>query len=204
MTYGEVVEMLKEKSQKQKQTEPSTGIDPKTDVERRFSDLNEIARFIGEDAILADELYQSDDESLKILAVLIDIPKSYTKDELYKRCEDLEITECGEKFCEKIIAHSTYAVQLVDEWSMLKNSVSKKAFAYYILGELAKIKNKISDDFFANYIEIIRKEIFTEPEEVKKAMNKALIRMTGRDKKVQELGKSALKEIKKQLNFISN
>ena len=146
------------------------------------------------DPFLADELYASNNHDLKVLAAHIDDPESYTKDELEKRSDQLYLSPFGEKFCQKVMAKSPYAVHFVDMWVKSDNA-SMRCFGYLTLQELAKLKNNLADDFFSDHLEGIASRIPNASEDAKKCMISALSSIAKRSEGLQQASLKLLHDI---------
>ncbi len=180
MTLEEVAEKLKDKSSKTARgwTPDDTHGDETYGL--NFTRILEVARGMKTDAVLADELYASTNHDMKVLATVIDDPKSYTLDELYKRTEQLYPSPFAEKFCRQVLAQSDHAVHFINEW-IAEGNDAEKAFAYYTLGEVAKLNKRLSDDFFANYLDDISDNVHQESDFVKESMHWAIKSICARD-----------------------
>ncbi|MFN2424454.1 MAG: DNA alkylation repair protein [Cryomorphaceae bacterium] len=159
-----------------------------------FSTIRKIAEDIPTDAVLADELYACANHDLKVLATYIDDPRSYTRDELNMRKNQLYPSPFAEKFCRRILAHSEHAVHFIDEW-IACDDCEYRAYAYLALSELAKKKNGLSNEFYAKCLEGIAVKIQGENEEVKKAMCNAMVSIGQRDERLREKSMMVAKEI---------
>jgi hypothetical protein len=148
--------------------------------------LKNLARQLPKDPVLADELYQEEDEMLRVLATYIDAPDSYTRDELHKRADSLTPSPCAERFCTNVVARSPYAVHFIDEWANCSKG-DFECYAYHTLAEVARQKNCLSDDFYANYLRNIASKIDEAPETVRVAMMHALKSIASRDAKLKRM-----------------
>jgi hypothetical protein len=164
-----------------------------------YSQVQKVAREIKPDPCLADELYCCQNYDMKMLATLIDDPKSYTRDDLEKRSAQLYPSPFSEKFCQLILANTDYAVHFIDEWSH-SNDQNLKIYAYNTLAEIARRKSNLSVEFFSRYFKNILNHSENEPKDVQEAMNQAAEAISSRDEKLrlknfQAAGKAADKSL---------
>lgn len=146
-----------------------------------FSKVQEVAKDLENDAVLADELYGTRNHDMKVLATMIDDPKSYTLDELNKRAEQLYPSPFAEKFCKRVLANSEHAVGFINKWLYCEDC-DLKAYAYMTLSEVARKPNNLSSDFFAKQLQTIASTFANEKSEVKEAMHGALTAIACRNK----------------------
>lgn len=142
--------------------------------------VQKVAKKIGVDAVLADEIYSGSNHDLKVLATYIDDPDAYTLDEMSDRIEQVYPSPFSDKFCENVVAKSSYAVHFIDVWKNSKEA-DKRCYAYSTLASVAKQKNSLGEDFFVDHINSISGCIKDEPRHVRKAMYKAMINIGCRD-----------------------
>jgi hypothetical protein len=150
-----------------------------------YSKVQEVARELPLDAVLADELYASSNHDMKVLATMIDDPKSYTLDELSKRADQLYPSPFAEKFCRQVLAYTDHAVHYIDKWLDCQDC-NLQAYAYITLSEIAKKSNKLSDDFFAAHLDRIARTISTEPADTREAMSAAVHSIAARNAKLHQ------------------
>ncbi len=161
-----------------------------------FSKIQEVAKGLENDAVLADELYGTRNHDMKVLATMIDDPKSYTLDELNKRAEQLYPSPFAEKFCKRVLANSEHAVGFINKWLYCEDC-DLKAYAYMTLSEVARKQNNLSSDFFAKQLHTIVSTFANEKPEVKEAMQGALTAIASRN----EVLKQHAMEVSEQLGL---
>jgi hypothetical protein len=149
-----------------------------------YAKVQEVAREMHHDAVLADELYASSNHDMKVLATFIDDPKSYTLDELTQRANQLYPSPFAEKFCKQVLAHSVHAVYFVDKWLACEDC-NLQAYAYITLSEIAKRQNKLSDVFFAMHLDAIALTFTKAPADVQYAMKCAAESIAGRNERLR-------------------
>lgn len=156
--------------------------------------VHKMAKKIGIDAVLADEIYSGTNHDLKVLATYIDDPEGYTLDEMSDRIEQVYPSPFSDKFCENVVAKSNHAVHFIDVWTNSKEA-DKRCYAYSTLASVAKQKNTLGEDFFVDHINSISGCIKDEPRHVRKAMYKAMINIGCRGNFLKEASMAAARRV---------
>lgn len=131
--------------------------------------LRQLAKEIGKDSALADELYHSNIVDAKILGTLIDAPESYSRDEIQKRSEQLYPSPFAQQFSYNVLAKCAHAIHFIDLWSHSQEE-DLKVYAYYALQKVAKCKNSLSQAFYFDRLTTISRDIHHVSDEVAEAM----------------------------------
>jgi len=145
-----------------------------------ISKIQEVAKGLHNDPILADELYGTQNYDMKVLATMIDDPKSYTLDELTQRANQLYPSPFAEKFCKQVLANTDHAVHFIDKWLACEDC-NLQAYAYITLGEIARKSNNLSDEFFAAHMLTISETMDDQTDDIKTAMKGAVKSIAGRN-----------------------
>ncbi len=133
------------------------------------SSIRQLAKEIGQDCVLADELYNSNILDAKILATFIDDAESYSRDEMLRRSEQLYPSLFAKYFAYNVLAKCSHAVHFIDDWSHSLDE-DLKVYAYYALQKLAKCKNSLSQAFYFDRLTTISHDIHHVSDEVSEAM----------------------------------
>lgn len=170
MTVNEVHESLHALRSNQEKTVLSA-IDSEGNIKLglNVACIRQLAKEIGQDSVLADELYNSDILEAKILATLIDHPESYSRDEMLMRSKQLYPSDFAKYFSYHVLAKCTHAVHFIDDWSH-SNDEDLKVYAYYALQKMAKRKNSLSQAFYFDRLNTISRDIHHVSDEVAEAM----------------------------------
>ncbi len=164
-----------------------------------LSKIQAVAKEMQNDAVLADELYGSTNYDMKLLATLIDDPKSYTLDELTKRADQLYPSPFAEKFCRQVLANTEHAVHFIDKWLDCEDC-NLQAYAYITLSELAKKQNNLGNDFYASHLRTIEDTIATETEDVRQAMQAAVKAIATRNETLRQKASLVAEIVKLSMN----
>jgi 3-methyladenine DNA glycosylase AlkD len=158
--------------------------------------LRKLAKQVGRDHDLAMKLWASDNYDAKVMGLLIDDPKTLTREQVEKQVEQLQMGMLSHVFasCDATLGKSPIAVEVADEWMDSKHDMRRRC-GFLLLYELSKDKRKSAPDdaFFARRIVQIEKTVQSEENWVRDAM---WVAMLGMGKRNKALNKSALRVAK--------
>jgi 3-methyladenine DNA glycosylase AlkD len=150
-----------------------------------------LAKQIGKDRQLAQELWASDNYDAKVLGLLIDDPKQVTVAQAEQQVEQLNAGMLSHVFssCDATLAKSPIAFEIAQGWLKVNDSV-RRSCSFGLVYELSKKKSRLyTDDFFMSVIDNIAVTFDDEPKSVQLAMGGALL---GIGKRSQMLNQAAL------------
>ena len=165
--------------------------------------LRKFSKTIGRDPRLARQLWQSNIYEMKIIALLIDDPKSVTIEQAETQVEQLQGGYLAHVFssCDATLAKTPFVVELADKWIMSKDPVRRRC-GYGLLYEISKSKKKTApnDEYFLAHVAHIEK---TYPRQSTAALMSMAGALVGIGKRSKELNSAALKVAKKigPINF---
>lgn len=154
-----------------------------------------IAKQIGRDHKLAQQLWKSSIYDAKIIALLIDDPKLITIEQAEKQVEELGEGLFTHVFasCDATLAKTPFAFELANEWTNSKSDIRRRC-GYKLLYELSKKNTKGMDEvYLLNCINHIQTSIHNEEMWVREAMAQAMI---GIGKRSQKLNRAAIRAAK--------
>jgi len=160
-----------------------------------LTQLRKLAKQIGRDHELAQQLWKSDVYDAKTIGLLIDDPKQLSREQVEEQVEELQGGMFAHVFasCDATLAKTPFAFELAGDWMESKDDVRRRC-GYTLLYELSKKNPKgMDDDYLLSRIEHIRREIDGEGMEIRGAMAGALIGIGKRNKK---LNKAAIRVAK--------
>lgn len=162
-----------------------------------LSQLRKLARQIGCDHKLAQQLWKSTLYDAKIIALLIDDPKQLTREQVEQQVENLNGGYLAHVFsaCGATLPKAPFALELACEWMDNKDRVRRRC-AWGLIYEISKYKGKKAPDdaCFLEYIQRIQNSIHIEEDMwVRESMNGALM---GIGKRNRKLNKAAIKAVK--------
>lgn len=160
-----------------------------------LTQLRKLAKQVGRDHKLAQQLWKSNVYDARVLGLLIDEPKKLTREQVEGQVEDVHIGMLAHVFasCDATLAKAPFAIELAPEWVKSKDN-NRRRCGYGLLYELSKSKNKALDDnYFQPHIDKIEKKIQKEDNWVKESMLGALLGIGKRNKK---LNRACIKTVK--------
>ena len=160
--------------------------------------LRKYAKSLGCDAKLAKALWKSNIYDAKVLAILIDDPKTMTIEQAEAQVEQLRGGYLEHVFssCGATLAKAPFVVDLLEKWVVSKDAV-RKGCGYALLYEVSKSKKKSapSETSFLAHIARIEKVQEKQPTQVRLSMASALMGIGKRSKKLHEAALRVAKEI---------
>ncbi len=163
-----------------------------------LTQLRRLAKGIGRDHKLAQELWRSNVYDAKILGLLVDDPKQLTREQAEQQVENLNGGYLAHVFssCDATLPKASFALELATDWRESEDSIRRRC-AWGLLYEISKFKGKKAPDesFFMECIDRIENSIQEEQDMwVRESMNGALM---GIGKRTKTLNQAAIKAAKK-------
>jgi 3-methyladenine DNA glycosylase AlkD len=201
MTKAQVLKLLKE-NQNERGIQNWKKLGRKAGNLKSFgiglTQLRKLAKQIGRDHNLAQQLWRTDIYDAKIIGLLIDEPKKVTREQAEEQVEDLRGGYLAHVFssCDATLAKVPFAFDLACDWMESKDPTRRRC-AYGLLYELSKKKNVagMDDEFLTDRIHHIQQAIHGEDMWVREAMNSALMGIGKRNKKLNQAAIKAVKAI---------
>ena len=149
--------------------------------------LRKYAKQIGRDAKLAKLLWKSNVYEAKVLALLIDDPKTMTIEQAEAQVEQLHGGHLAHVFAsyDATLDKAPFVLELLEPWIVSKDA-RRRDCGYGLLYEVSKWKKKSAPDepAFLAHIERIEKTYREQPVPVLMAMGAALMGMGKRSKRL--------------------
>lgn len=121
--------------------------------------LRKFAKQIGRDARLARELWKSNVYDAKVVALLIDDPKTMTVEQAEAQVEQLAGGHLAHVFssCDATLAKTPFVLELLERWIRSEDPTRRRC-GYGLLYEVSKWKKKSAPDeaFFLEHVKRIR------------------------------------------------
>lgn len=159
--------------------------------------LRKMAKQIGRDHQLAQQLWKSNVYDAKVIGLLIDDPKSVTRAQAEFQVESLHGGYLSHVFasCDATLAKTPFAFDLACDWIESEDPVRRRC-GYSLIYELSKKNPKgMDDEFLLALIEQIKRDIHGEEMWVRESMNAALMGIGKRNKKLNKAAVRAAKAI---------
>ena len=165
------------------------GISSRNTLGISVNGLRRIAKQIGRDHPLAQQLWKSGVHEARILAVLIDDSHLVTEQQMERWVKDIDSWDVCDGCSYHLFDKTPFAYRKAMEWSRRKEEFVKRA-AFAMIAALAVHDKEARDAKFLKFMPPIRRESTDERNFVKKAVNWAL-RQIG--KRNLALNKAAIK-----------
>ena len=169
------------------------GINPENTYGISIPDLRKMAKEIGRDHPLAQELWSSGIHEARILAGMIDDPKIVTEEQMESWVKDFDSWDVCDQCCMNLFEETKSAYQKCVEWSSREEEFVKRA-GFVLMARLAVSDKSAKDEMFLKFLPVIEREAIDNRNFVKKAVNWAL-RQIG--KRNIQLNKMAIRTAKK-------
>lgn len=135
--------------------------------------LRELAKKLGTQHDLAQELWKTGIHEARILASMIDDPSKVTEDQMDKWAADFDSWDVVDGCCGNLFDKTEFAIRKAYEWSKRREEYVKRA-GFVLMAEMAVHDKNASDRTFLDFIPVIVRESSDERNFVKKAVNWAL------------------------------
>jgi 3-methyladenine DNA glycosylase AlkD len=149
------------------------GIIPENTYGVSIPNLRKIAKELGTDHHLAQELWLSGIHEAKILASMIDDPEEVTEVQMERWVKDFDSWDICDQCCSNLFDKTDLAYQKAVEWSAREEEFVKRA-GFVLMATLAVHDKKAEDETFLQFLPLIKRESTDARNFVKKAVNWAL------------------------------
>ncbi len=149
------------------------GINPKNTLGISIPLLRVLAKKIGKDHALAQELWKSDIHEARILAALVDDVNLVTQKQMDQWVADFDSWDVCDQVCMNLFDKTPWAYEKAIEWASNRKEFTKRA-GFALMAVLAFHDKKAEDKKFDQFFPIIEREAMDERNYVKKAVNWAL------------------------------
>jgi 3-methyladenine DNA glycosylase AlkD len=159
--------------------------------------LHKLAKHIGRDQDLAEELWASGIHEARILAALIGESENVTAEQMERWVRDFNSWDVVDTACCYLYAAATPAWSKIDEWSRRPEEFEKRA-AFSLAAYLSYKDKRAPDARFVRFLRVIEREAHDERNFVKKALNWALRNIGKRNLPLNRAAIQAAERIRKQ------
>jgi 3-methyladenine DNA glycosylase AlkD len=173
------------------------GITPEHTIGVSIPNLRKIAKNYYNNHELAAELWQINSRETRILATMIDDPKSLTESQMEAWAEDFTYWEICDQCCANLFKKHPLAWKKAIEWSSHANAGKKRA-AFVLMACLAIGDKKAPDNRFEACLPFIKNEAYDNRNLVKKAVNWALRQIGKRNLHLNQKAILSAEEILRQ------
>jgi 3-methyladenine DNA glycosylase AlkD len=149
------------------------GINPKNTLGISIPFLRSLAKKIGKDHELAQQLWKTKVHEARLLAGFIDDPKLVTAKQMESWGKEFDSWDVCDQVCSNLFDKTPYAYQKAREWARSNKEFVRRA-GFVLMACLAVHDKKASDEKFLRFFPLIEKYSTDERNFVKKAVNWAL------------------------------
>ena len=135
--------------------------------------LRDMAKSIGQNHKLAEDLWETGVHEARILACLIDEPDKVTEKQMEKWARDFNLWDICDQCCNNFFRKTRFAHQKAVEWSSREEEFVKRA-GFVMMAVLAVHDKKAKDNVFLKFLKIAEKKATDKRNFVKKAINWAI------------------------------
>jgi len=135
--------------------------------------LRQLAKEIGSNHQLAQDLWQTEIHEARILACFIDSPGEVSEAQMEDWVKDFNSWDLCDQCCNNLFAKTVFAQQKALEWVNSKEEFIKRA-GFVMMAVLAVHDKKADDNLFRDFLKYIIEGATDERNFVKKAVNWAL------------------------------
>jgi len=149
------------------------GINPENTLGISIPALRSIAKEIGKDHVLAQELWASGIHEARILAAFIDDPIQVTEAQMERWAAEFDSWDVCDQVCGNLFDRTPFAFQKALDWSSREIEFVKRA-GFALMAWLAVHDKKAKDDRFEIFLPAIIQQSTDNRNYVRKAVNWAL------------------------------
>jgi 3-methyladenine DNA glycosylase AlkD len=149
------------------------GINPENTLGLSIPTLRAMAKEIGRDHDLAQELWASGIHEARLLAGFIDNPKQVSEAQMEAWVKDFDSWDVCDQVCMNLFDRTPFTDQKAVEWSSREEEFVKRA-AFALMASLAVHDKKSGDERFETFFPLIVQQAVDERNYVRKAVNWAL------------------------------
>ena len=170
------------------------GINPENTFGVSIPNLRKMAKAIGTDRALAQQLWASGIHEARILASMIDDPKTATEGQMGEWVKGFDSWDVCDQCCMNLFEKTKFAYQKAVEWSSNDKEFIKRA-GFVLMARLAVSDKKADDKQLEMFFPIIEREASDNRNFVKKAVNWALRQIGKRNLILNEKAVETAKKI---------
>jgi len=197
MQYDDILKKLKSLSRARAvEGMAKYGITPERTYGVSIPNLRKIAKEIGKDHKLAQQLWELNIRETRILAGMIDDPVLVTEKQMDKWVKEFDYWEICDQVCQNLFIYTKFAYQKAIEWSKRDEEFVKRA-GFALMAWLAFKDKEARDEQFEKFLPIIKREATDNRNFVKKAVNWALRQIGKRNIGLNTKAIETAKEIQK-------
>ncbi|MFA5050619.1 MAG: DNA alkylation repair protein [Patescibacteria group bacterium] len=197
MTVKEIITYLKKHScLRDKEGMARFGINPQYALGVRIPVLRSLAKKIGKNHKLAQDLWKTKIHEARILATMIDDPKSVTEKQMEEWVKGFNSWDLCDQCCSNLFCRIPVAWGKAEKWANKKEEFVRRA-GFALMAYLACHDKKAKNKDFEKFFPLIKKYSTDKRNFVRKAVNWALRQIGKRNLSLNKKAIIIAKEIKK-------
>jgi 3-methyladenine DNA glycosylase AlkD len=149
------------------------GINPENTLGVSIPVLRKMAREIGRNHGLAQELWSTGVHEARILASMVDDPRLVTEEQMERWAADFDSWDVCDQCCGNLFDKTELAYRKAVEWAARDEEFVKRA-GFALMAWLAFHDKRAPDEAFLGFLPVIKRESVDGRNYVKKAVNWAL------------------------------
>jgi 3-methyladenine DNA glycosylase AlkD len=170
------------------------GINPENTYGISIPVLRKLAREIGRDHLLAEQLWSSGVHEARILASMVDEPRLVTEEQLERWAAEFDSWDVCDQCCGNLFDKTEFAYRKAIEWPARDEEFVKRA-GFALMAWLAFHDKRAPDEAFLAFLPVIVRESADGRNYVKKAVNWALRQVGKRNAALNIMAIDAAREI---------
>jgi 3-methyladenine DNA glycosylase AlkD len=170
------------------------GISPHNTLGVSVPALRKLAREVGRNHGLAQQLWSSGVHEARILASMIDDPRMVTEEQMDRWAADFDSWDVCDQCCGNLFDKTGFAYRKAIEWAARDEEFVKRA-GFALMAWLAFHDKRALDEAFLQFLPVIKRESVDDRNFVKKAMNWALRHIGKRNANLNRAAIQTAKEI---------
>lgn len=172
------------------------GINPENTYGVSIPTLRKMAKEIGKNHSLAQQLWVSGIHEARILASMVDDPNQVTEKQMDSWIKDFDSWDVCDQCCMNLFSKTSVAWEKAIEWTKREKEFEKRA-GFVLMACLAWYDKESPDEKFLVFFHAIKQEADDERNYVKKAVNWALRNIGKRNLNLNRKAVETAKEIQK-------
>lgn len=172
------------------------GINPDNTYGISVPTLRKLAKDVGRNHLIAQELWSSGVHEARILASMIDDPEQVTGEQMEQWVNDFDSWDVCDGCCSNLFDKTPFAYLKAVAWSSREEEFVRRA-GFALMAALAVHDKKSVDEAFVQFLPLIRGASSDERNYVKKAVNWALRQVGKRNHHLNALAIQTAQEIRR-------
>lgn len=158
-------------------------------------DLRKLAKEIGKNHELAQQIWNTNIHEARMLASMIDEVSKVTQEQMEQWVHKFDSWDVCDQVCGNLFRHTPFAYTKALEWAVRSEEFVKRA-GFTLMAGLAVSDKKADNKKFWPFFDLIKQEAYDERNFVKKAVNWALRQIGKRNRALNKIAIETALEIK--------